>query len=262
MSGKKGTLLSLAIILIFVFSILSVVSADNIVQTLKANTGVRIFYNDKELIDERQPYIINGSAYVPIRMLMENLDKIISFEPSANKVIIKDKADPSSSTISSLKDQIAKLQLENSSLVSQNTYLAAENKNLTTKISTLTKKMSALTDYDDELSIIENKLQKEYGYAGDDYINDDDVSVFISVIGDDDDVELEVSLDFIDAKHEKMTDYAYANIRNLLKAIYDDLKDELDDSEDYKDAAIEAILEDDDGNVLEYDGSTFAPKSW
>lgn len=270
MTGRKGTLFALTVMLIFVFSILSVTYADNLVQTLKGYTGVRIIYNNQELIDERQPYIINDSVYVPVRMLMENFDKSINYEPSTNRVIIKDRVDTTgsaqinelNSTISSLRGQIAKLQSENAALTSKNDSLTAENKTLTTKISTLNNRVSALNDVDDELNDIENEIQDDFDDAGDDYLNDNDAIVSISVSGDEDDVELEVFLDLSDADHNEMTDYSYTNVKNLLKAIYDDLEKELNRSDDYDKADIDSSIEDEEGNELEYNGSTFDPISW
>jgi len=271
MIRKKSALLALVVVLIFVFSILSITYADNIAQTIQAYTGVKIIYNNQELVDEKTPYIINGSTYVPLRMLMENFDKTVNFEPSTNRVIINDKADTGSSsqiyelnsTISSLNGQIAKLQSENSSLASKNEALTSENKTLTSKVTSLTNQVASLQDDDDELSDIEDDLQDDYDDAGDDYLNDDDIVVSISLSGDDDDVELEIYLDFSDSdKNDDMTDISYTTIKSLLKRIYNDCADELEDSDDYDKADLEAVVADDEDNELEYDGSTYDPTSW
>lgn len=269
---KKRVLLGVAVALVFLFGILSIAYADSVAQTIQAYTGVRIIYNNQELIDERPAYIINSSTYIPLKMLMDNFDKSISYEQSTNRVIIKDKADTMSvqqiselnNTISSLKAQLAKLQSENSTLTGQNTALTSENTALTSKITTLNNRIAALQDDDDdELTDIEDDLQDDYEDAGEDYLGDDEIEVYISVTGDDDDVELEVFLDFSSSDdNDDMEDLSYTTVKNLLKRIYDDLEDELDDSDDYDKADLEAIMMDDDGNELEYDGKSFDPTSW
>jgi len=268
---KKRVFLGVAVALVFLFGILSIAYADSVAQTIQAYTGVRIIYNNQELIDERPAYIINSSTYIPLKMLMDNFDKSISYEQSTNRVIIKDKVDTASvqeiaelnNTISSLKAQLSKLQSENSTLTGQNTELTSENKALTSKITTLNNRISALQDDDDELSDIEDDLQDDYDDAGEDYLGDDEIGVYISISGDEDDVELEVFLDFSSSDdNDDMEDLSYTTVKSLLKRIYDDLEDELDDSDDYDKADLEAFMTDDEGNELEYDGHSFDPTSW
>lgn len=270
---KKRVLLTVAVVLVFLFGILSIAYADSIAQTIQAYTGVRIIYNNQELIDERPAYIINSSTYVPLRMLMDNFDKNISYEQSTNRVIIKDKVDTASAqqiselnnTISSLKAQITKLQSENSTLTGQNATLTSENKTLNSKITTLNNRIDALEDDDDddELTDIEDDLQDDYDDAGEKYLDDDEIDVSISVSGDEDDVELEVFLDFSDSDdNDDMEDISYSTVKSLLKRIYDDLENELEDSDDYDKADLEAIMIDDEDNELEYDGDSYDPTSW
>ncbi len=260
--------------LVFTISTISVVYADSISEKVQAYLGVSIQYNGQYLAADKQPYIINDTTYVPLRMLMNNFDKDISYDAVSKIVLIKDRENSSAagmnnniddlnSRIAILKSQVNKLQSENSTVKSQNEALLKENKELSTKITTLNNRIAALEDYNDELSDIEDGLYDDYADAGDDYLNDDDVDFSITLYGDEDYVEFEIYLDFSDSnKNYDMEDVSITYIKNLMKAIYDDLKDALEDSKDYEDADITGITIDDSGNEIEYDGKRFYPNSW
>lgn len=265
---KKRLSVFLVVTLVLTFSIISVANADSIAEKVQAFMGVKVLYNGKELTAEKQPYIINDTTYVPLRMLMDNFGKDISYDSATNKVIIKDKENTDETSLNKkineliaintlLQNERNKLKAENTTLKSQNAALKTENNTLSAQNITLKNRVAALENEDDELIEIEDDLYDDYEDAGDDYFNDDDILFSVVLYGDDDDLEFEVYLDFDDSdENDDMTDLSITYIKNLMRALYEDVEDYIEDT-DYEDADITGIIEDDEDNEVEYDGSTF-----
>ncbi|MEA4847173.1 MAG: stalk domain-containing protein [Clostridiaceae bacterium] len=250
---KRKLSVALVVTIVFALEIMSVANADNIAEKVQAYMGVKVQYNGQELAAEKQPYIINDTTYVPLRMLMDNFGKDISYDQSSNKVIIKDKESTNEKT---LKKTIEELNTKVAELSKENAALKSENTALTTKNTSLTKRIAALEDDDEELTDIEDELYEDYEDAGDDYFGDDDIVVYISIDGDEDDLEFEIYLDFDDSnENEDLTDLSTSYIKSLLRAVYTDIEEYIEDT-DYEDADITGVLVDDDYEV-EYDGSSF-----
>lgn len=250
---KKRLSLVLAVTLVFSLCILSAANADTgrVSENVLVYRGVSVQYNGHVLTADQQPYIINNVTYVPLRLLMNNFGKDISYDNAANKVVIKDKPAVDTSTIADLKEQIAELEKENAAL-------KKENASLTTKNTSLTNRIAALEDDDNELTDIEDDLMDDYEDAGDDYFNDDDIEVDISVDGDEDDIEFEISLDFSDSdNYDDLTDVSTANFKSLMKAVFSDVEKMIEDT-DYEDADITGYVIDDNDYEVEYNGSTFS----
>lgn len=250
---KKRLSLILVVTMVFSVCVFSAANADTgrVSENVQAYRGVSVQYNGQLLTADQQPYIINNVTYVPLRLLMNNFGKDISYDNSANKVIIKDKTSADAATIADLKAQIAKLEKENAELKS-------ENASLTTKNTSLTNRIAALEDDDNELTDMEDDLMDDYEDAGDDYFDDKDIEVDISVDGDEDDVEFEISLDFSDSdKYDDLTDVSTSNFKSLMKAVYSDMEEMIEDT-DYEDADITGYIEDDSDYEVKYNGSTFS----
>jgi hypothetical protein len=147
---KKRLSLILTVTLIVSLCILSAANADTgrVSENVQAYRGVSVQYNGQFLTADQQPYIINNVTYVPLRLLMNNFGKDISYDNAANKVVIKDKTSADAATIADLKEKIAKLEKENSAL-------KTENASLTSKNTTLSNRIAALEDDDDELTDME-----------------------------------------------------------------------------------------------------------
>lgn len=270
MNLRGKSLFILTVVIIFTFCLLIVAYGNSVMQTVNAYTGVKIIYNNRELVGEKPPYIINDTAYIPLRLLMESFDKNISYEQASNSVIIADKdgsvvndrINELNNTVSLLKAQLDKLQSESSELATLNSALETENRALTLKVAALDSKITALAEADDELKEIEYMLQETYEEAGDEYLNDEEIFIFITLNGDEKEVELEIYLDLTNSEKVQMTDIPYSRARKLLKEIYDDLADKLDKMADYSKVRIKGFMEDDEDNILEYNGKAFYPSSW
>jgi hypothetical protein len=265
--NKKRLAVIIAAALVFTASIVSAVDADSVGEKIQAYLGVRIQYNGKELISEKQPYIKDDTTYVPLRLLMDNFDKAISYDTELKKVIIKDRESSAEtelySKIAAMESQITKLHNENIALKSANETLVAENKELTSKNASLSNRIYALEYVDAELTDIVDELFYDYENAGETYLGDEEILFSITLDGDADEVEFEVYLDFSNSDdNDDMEDISITYIKKLMKAIYNDLADALEDSDHFEDAGINGIIIDDSDNVVEYDGKSFDPTSW
>lgn len=259
-SNKRWLSAIVAAFLAFTLGATTAVNAGSIGENVLAYPGVKVQYNGMELAGEKQPYIINDTTYVPLRLLMDNFDKDIKYDPASNKVIIKDREN---SAIAALESQVTKLQKENTELKSQNELLTDENKALTSKNSALTGRINALEYVDAELTDIVEELFYAYENAGEDYLGDEEILFSITLDGDEDDVEFEVYLDFNNSDdNDDMEDISIAYIKKLMKAVYNDLADALKDSDLFKNARITGIIIDDSDNEIEYDGKSFDPAGW
>ncbi|HYE83803.1 MAG TPA: stalk domain-containing protein [Clostridia bacterium] len=255
MTGFKKRLLPVIVILIVIAAAtIPTAYADNVPETVQAYPGVKIIYNGQELTDEKQPYIIDSSTYVPLRMLMNSFGKEISYDSTMNMVIINNKvnAEEESLTIriNELNAKVSSLQNENSKLKTENAALKSENTALTNKVSAFEYDYNVLIDMEDELT-------DEYEDAGEDYLDDKEIIVTITLDGDDEALKLFVTLDFDGSDdNDDLTELTKSGIKRLLNDVIDSLKDLIEDTV-YEDADITGLVEDEDDNTLKYDGSTY-----
>lgn len=230
--SKKQVLLIILATVIFTAASGSKVYAALSAKTVQAYQGIKIIYNGQELTDLTQPYVINNTTFVPIRMLMGKFGKNINWDAVNNQVLITDNS-------SSLETQLAQKD--------------AQIKTLQTTISELNAKIDDLEDEidnDDDTDIdeIEDTLYDYYEDAGDDYFDDDGIDVTISLSGDEDDLAYTIKLDFSDASdYDDLTDLNQSDIKSFLKAVTSRINSEIDGT-DYEDADIAGKLVDDDNS--------------
>lgn len=194
---KKLSLI-FAVLLVFVFSIPA--AALTTAKTLQAYYGVKILYNNQVLSGTNQPFIVNGTTYVPLRMLMETFgDKQIAWDGVNNQVIIN-------SSISQLEQQYMQQILSRNKQIED---LEAQVKKLELDNDYLIKEADAL-----DLEDLENDLDDYYR----DYYEDLDLSVSLS--GDKDRITLTLKVDEIDWE-----DLLVREKERLLQRICDDIWD-------------------------------------
>lgn len=167
-------------------------------QYLKASYGVQILYNNKVLESATvKPFIVNGTTYVPLRMLMDSFgDKQISWDGATNRVIIT----------SGLSQTEAMYMQQISSRNAQITELQNKVKALETQIATA----ATLVDLDD----LEDDLN-------DDYEDYEGLDITISLTGDSEEITVKLSLDADDWKALSLSKQ-----EKLLQNICDDIWDE------------------------------------
>lgn len=243
---KKITILILAVVTLLVFGATAVYGAN--VLTVKAYPGVTIFYNGRQLTDAQQPLIINDYTYVPLRMVMENFGKTVTWDAANRQVLIT--------------NSVAEAQREADLINLQN-----ENKQLKAKIDELNATIADLqkkrTTSNADLDDIEDALNDYFEDAGYDYFTDDKLVFTITLSGDEDDIAYEVKVDFKSSKkYDDIRDLSKSKIENFLDDLEEELADEIDGT-DYEDADITGKMTD-KGNTryyVKYNGRTYS-YSW
>lgn len=200
MKSKKLFFTCVVSVLIVTFGFVTVVSAASTKKMLEAWYGAKIIYNNQELISDVQPFIVNGTTYVPLRMLMNTIGKDISWDGVNSKVLIADR--PNTTEID-LRTQLSIKDVQISDLQA--------------KISALEKKGSSSSGSSD-LSDLEENLNDDY----EDYKSK---SFEITLDGDEDDIEVEIIVSSSD-----WNGLSSSNQTTLLQNICDDIRDEYDDA--------------------------------
>lgn len=246
--GKKVFLVLGAVLIILIAAINPACAASN-VKTVQAYQGVKIIYNGQELADTSPSYIINGTTYIPLRILMTSFGKGVQWDGTNSKVIISDVA----SATGSAGDQIMVLQKQIDQLQSSITALNS-------KVSTL---QSSSGSDDTNLSDIKSELNDYFEEAGEDYLNDDGIYVSISLSGDEDDLYYVITLDCDDADYyDDITEISESNLKSLMSAVKSRISSEAYDT-DYEDADITGKLVDDNYSsyYISFNGSSYSA-SW
>jgi hypothetical protein len=247
-SGKKRLGIMVAL-LVFLAGMASPAGAATNAKTVQAYQGVKIIYNGQELKDSTPSYIINGTTYIPLRLLMSSFGKGVQWDAASSTVIISDSASAvqaNSDVVMALQKQIDQLQSSIASLTSQINNLKGSSRTSTTS-----------------LSYIRSELNDYFADAGEDYLNDEGIDTSISLTGDEDDLYYVITLDCDDADYyDDITEISQSKLKSLMSAVKSRITSEADGT-DYEDADITGKLV--DGNrssyYISYNGRSYTV-SW
>jgi uncharacterized protein YneR len=193
--------------------IMSAVYATGNIKKLDAWFGdIKLIKNHQQITLDTQPFIVDGTTYVPVRALSTLFNKDISWDGSTRTITITDRINPEVETL--------KQQLEGKNF--QISQLEAKIKLLETELS---KKDSI--DMDD----LENDLNNDYGEY-------EDIEFEISLSGDEDDIQVKIYVD-LDDYEDEWDDLTSSKKKDFLQDICDDILDV------YPDADIEGYIKDD-----------------
>lgn len=244
---KRMLIVLITMLVITVGSVAAVYAATSAVK-VTAYQGAKIIYNGKELTGTNQPYIINNVTYVPLRLIMENFGKNVSWDAANYKVIITDGGASSPQQLE-LSKQVAALQNQNAELQKTITALKAQ--------------VAASGKDDISTSDIKAALADAFNGAGDKYFDDSRIKFTFSLTGNKDNLAYTIKMDFGNAKkYEDITDVNDSDIEDFL----DDVKKEITSEADrtvFEDAKITGKLidSDDSNDYVKYNGSTYT-YSW
>lgn len=243
---RKNTSLFLAVVFFIMLGIVQPVGAASSTKTVQAYQGVTIIYNGQQLTDTTPSYIIDGTTYIPLRMLMSNFGKGVEWNGTNKQVIISDAT--SGSITGSASQQIIALQ-------NQIDQLQQTIATLDSRVSTLKGDSSD----DASLSDIKSDLNDYFEDAGDDYFGDDGITASISLSGDEDDLAYTIKLDFSYADYySDLTEVSTTDLKDLILAVKSRINSEIDDTY-YEDADITGRIYDNDDSdyYVIYDGSSY-----
>lgn len=243
---KKITMLILVAVIVLAFGATAVAGANAL--TVKAYPGVTIFYNGKQLTDEQQPLIINNYTYVPLRMVMENFGKTVTWDAANRQVLI-------TNSVAEAQREADLINLQN-----ENKRLQAKIDELNATIADLQKKRSGK---DADLDGIEDALNDYLEDAGYDYFKDDKLTFTITLSGDEDDIAYNVKVNCSkSSKYTDIRDLSTSKIEDFLEDLEEELLDEIDGT-DYEDADITGKMVDSKKSsyYVKYNGRTYT-YSW
>lgn len=73
----------------------TVVQATSLTKKIDATfRGIKVYYNNQQKTMEQEPFIYNGSVYLPVRAVGELVDKQIDWMSATNSVMVSDKGTP------------------------------------------------------------------------------------------------------------------------------------------------------------------------
>lgn len=199
--------------------------------------NIKVIYNGAAVPTTIEPFIVNGTTYIPLRMMADVFSKDVAWDGTKYTITVKDKANSQHANELAARDaQIRSLQNTIDSLNKEISDLKNGKKNNNNKKS---------DDIQDALDDLEKDLNSEY----DDY---ESLEWDISLSGDEDDIDVEIAIDLDDYKDE-FEDLSQSDLENLVENI---IKDIWDDN-DFEDADIKGEIvdsSDNDEELYDFDG--------
>lgn len=181
-------------------------SAEVATKNLQAKyNNIKVLYNGYQVSTTIEPFIVNGTTYIPLRMMAGVFNKDITWDGTSYTINVLDKPDTGAQAQLAIKD--------------------AEITRLKNQITALNKEIQDLEDeldddddddFDDELSDLEDDLNEDYeDYEG--------LEWTISLDGDEDEIEVEIELD--DDYIDEFEDLSKADKHQLVEDIIEDIWD-------------------------------------
>ena len=175
--------------------------------------NIKVLYNGATVPTTIEPFIVNGTTYIPLRMMAGVFNKEVEWNGTSYTITVKDQADAQHAAELSARD--------------------AQIRTLQSKIDTLNKQISDLEDdlddaknkdddddVDERMDDLEDALNDDYGdFRGADWD--------ISLSGDEDEIEVEIALDF-DEYEDELDE---SDFEDLVQKVVEDIWDEFDDAD-------------------------------
>lgn len=218
-NNRKKRMVALATTAVLLSS--SAIYAAPTTKTLKATfNGIRISYNGQIKTDEKEPFIVDNTTYVPLRMVAELVGKTVKWDAQNKQIIITDNGSSTTSNalyeqaqqqISTLTAQLAQKSLEIAQLKQEKTALEEQIKTLQNSKSSSKNK---------DLSDLEDQIIEDY----EEYKN---IEFDIQLSGNSSKISLKIKVDLDDYKRawNKLTQ---KDIQNYIEDICDDIWDTYD----------------------------------
>lgn len=220
MQNKKRIVMIIAVSML-ILSFTSIGYGKSTMETLEAYyRNITIFKDGVQGTFTHEPFIVDGTTYVPVRDMSELLGEIITFDPATYKINI---TSTTAANITELQTKILEQELTISDLELQIDKLNAE-----------------LEDEEDfDIYDLEDYLNDEFDEL-------DGLDVSIELDGDEDEVEvyIYVAVDDLyedqDGYEDEVEDYLY------------DIFDAIMDYDEFEDAEVYGEIEDEDGNIYDF----------
>lgn len=230
---NKKRIVTIIAVLTLILSFTSIGYGKSTMETLEAYyRNITVFRDGIKATFTHEPFIVDGTTYVPLRDISELLGEIVTFDQSTYQINV---TSTSTSSIAELQAEILEKELTISSLESQ--------------IDKLNDKLEEEEDFD--INDLEDYLNDEF-----DELNGLDVSIELD--GDEDEVEIYIYVE-VDNLYEDQEGYE-DDVEDYLSDIFDAIMD----YDEFQDAEVYGEIEDEDGNVydFEFDEDGYLDLSW
>ncbi|MED1793399.1 stalk domain-containing protein [Brevibacillus nitrificans] len=211
-------------------------------KNLTANyNNIKVLYNGSQVSTTIEPFIVNGTTYIPLRMMAGVFNKDITWDGTNYTINVKDTVDTGYQAELAQKDaEIARLK--------------AQIEDLNDEIDGLEDDLSDYeddddSDIDDDLSDLEDELNDEF----EDY--DDDLgSISIEIDGDEDEVEVEIYVDGENYEDSTGDEIDTDALEDLVQDVVEYIWDEYDDNVDVTGTIYDES--DDDEELYDFEGDS------
>lgn len=230
---NKKRIVTIIAVLTLILSFTSIGYGKSAMETLEAYyRNVTVFKDGIKATFTHEPFIVDGTTYVPLRDISELLGETVTFDQATYQINI---IGTSTASIAELQAEILEKDLTISSLESQ--------------IDKLNDKLEEEEDFD--INDLEDYLNDEF-----DELSGLDVSIELD--GDEDEVEIYISVE-VDNLYEDQEGYE-DDVEDYLSDIFDAIMD----YDEFQDAEVYGEIEDEDGNVydFEFDEDGYLDLSW
>lgn len=207
-------------VMILTLSIAQTSFAANAVLNLKATyRNIRVFRNGIQASFSKEPFIVDGTTYVPLRDMSEILDKVVTWDNATSTISIQDK--PGQNT----------QELYNQILTQQQTISQLESKIKSLEEKKVEKEDISIKDLRKQLVEDHDRIDKNKNLQIED----------IKLSERKGDIEIEIYINLKDTKaYEDWNALKDSKIESFLQNIVDDILD----VKQYEDADIEGFIED------------------
>ncbi|MEF2967678.1 stalk domain-containing protein [Paenibacillus sp. M1] len=227
---KKAVIVGLSTMLVSGLFFANSSFAADATKTLKAvYSNIKLVYNGQTITSSsgQEPFVVDGSTYVPIRMAGEALGKSLFWDASTKQIIITDVTTPADQqTITNLKNEVKELEKKVNTLTSDLNTANSDIKTKDAKITSLEAQITTLQkavdkkSSGDDLDDLEEDLNDDY------YNYYKNLDAEISLSGDEDDITVKIEVD-----EDVWDDYDSDDQKEFLQEIVDDILDEFEDAD-------------------------------
>ncbi|WFA08568.1 stalk domain-containing protein [Tissierella sp. Yu-01] len=187
------------LVLVLVLSFASTTYADSHKNLRAHYKGIKIFRNDNMMKIDMEPFIIDGTTYVPLRSLAELLDKEVNWDGKNFKIHIKDKGGKNSELYKIIEEQKETIRKQD-----------ARIKEL--------EKLLEKNDPNSELKDLEKRLNRDFGKYK-------DIEFEIKLEEKNTEIRIKIVVDFKDYKDE-LKDIRTEGFNEYLKNIINQVRKE------------------------------------
>lgn len=125
--------------------------------------GIKVFYNNQQKTMTQEPFIYNGSVYLPVRAVAELVGKNVEWNNASNSVYVTDTGTATNTSVQVLQNEIASKNFEIAKITAEKKILEDKIKELETS----TNSKTATGDLKKTLEYLEDHFDYEHSIEWD-----------------------------------------------------------------------------------------------